>query len=434
MKKGLYLLVVFCFFLPLVAQAADKLSTQDLLDNLKSQDAGKRADAAKELGERGEKLGMDALIQAASDKEEKVQLAVVTAISQINDPRQVSGLSAAARNTRGKAQLLALEMLSEHYVPARHQNSFLEVWTSLGELFTPPEPNVIEPWTQVDAEAVDAVIHVLDDKDSTNRIQAAATLGILRIDQGIPRLTYYLRSPDEQMVRTCIRSLGTIGKPEAGASLVPLLNSPRPAIVADAARVLGQLRYTPAVPELQKLMRNSKDEQVRITAFQAISRIADPSSESMMRVALGSEDKDMRRFGIEGIGRMRLAGYKEPLQREFQRESSRELKLALSFALFAIGEKAYVDTLVRSLDDRLYKSQVREYLIELGEPAVASVAEYLKVGDPELRLRVVRTLGEMSQPSAIPFLEPYMKDKDIGIAQAATDAIRELKKAQSQKL
>jgi len=182
--KG-YALVTILVALPL--WAGEKLSTEELIRNLKSSDSRTRIEAADELGDRGEKLGLDALIQATTDKDAKVQMAVVKALSKINDPRKVSALSAAVRNTKKDAQREAIHRLTEVFIPSRDQGALEELWASIAQLFNPPHPVVAEPWIQVDQEAVDAITFVMDDPSSENRIEAAATLGILRATLALPR-------------------------------------------------------------------------------------------------------------------------------------------------------------------------------------------------------------------------------------------------------
>ncbi|MCI0614370.1 HEAT repeat domain-containing protein [bacterium] len=427
MRKIIEIMAVASLAFSLAAFAGDKLSTQELLDNLKHADASKRANAAEELGARGEKLGLDALIQATADKEQKVQMAAVVALGKINDPRQVEALSTAIRNSHGKAQKEAMHLLTERYIPTADRGALKELWNSVEDLFTPPHPIVVEPWIQVDQQAIDALVFVLDDKNSENRIEAAADLGILKAEPAIPHLATYLHSPNEKMVRTCVRSIGYIGKKESGEYLIPTLQHSDEKIVADAANVLGLFHYRDALPELIRLLDYSRDYELKKASLQAISRIGDPSSEPIMKKYFGSDDKDFRQYAIEGFGRMKLHGYLDPLKREFQRENSRQIKLALSFSLFMLGDTAYIDTLVRSLDDSLYSQQVRFYLFELGGQAVPKIADYLKVQDASFRIKVIRILGDMHQTGAITYLEPYMKDKNVEVAQAATDAIRELK-------
>ena len=127
---------------------------------------------------------------------------------------------------------------------------------------------------------------------------------------------------------------------------------------------------------------------------------------------------------------MKLRNYLDPLKRDIQTEKDRRLKLALAFSLFQLGDQAFIETLVRALPDRVYRPQAREYIVELGTPAVPQVAGYLKSEEKPLRLQVMRVLADMHQPEAIGYLEPWMKDKDIEIAQTATDAIRELRRTQ----
>jgi HEAT repeat protein len=431
MRKTIVIMAVASFVFSLAAFAGDKLSTQELLDNLKSQDKGKRADAAEELGDRGEKLGLDALIQATTDKEQKVQMAVVVALGKINDPRQVEALSTAVRNTKDDAQKEAMHLLVEHYIPTSDRGALKELWNSVEDLFSPPQVVTVEPWIQVDQQAIDALLFVLDDKNSKNRIEAAADLGILKAEPAIPHLATYLRSPNEKMVRTCVRSIGYIGKKESGEYLIPVLQHTNEKIVGDAATVLGLFRYQPALPELVRLLDYSRNYELKKASLQAISRIGDPSSEPIMKKYFASDDKDFRQYAIEGFGRMRLQGYLDPLKKEFQRENSRQIKLALSFSLFMLGDTAYIDTLARSLDDSLYSQQVRFYFFELGGRAVPQLADYLKVQDNSFRIKVIKILGDMHQTAAISYLEPYMQDKNLEVAQAATDAIRELKLIQN---
>lgn len=429
--KRIKSLILLLFLLTSTLMAAEKLSTEALLQNLKNSDAGVREKAAKELGDRGEKLGIDALIEATSDPDQRVQMAVVRAIANIPDPRQVTGLCQAVRNTQGKAQEEAIHLLTQHYVPSKDNNALQELWDSLGSLFNPPHPIIAEPGIRVDDEAVDALIFVLDDKNSENRMEAAATLGILRSERGLPRLKYYLQSPNEQMARTCVRSIGYIGNTEAGADLIPLLKHQDENVALDAARVLGQFRYKPALAELQEFLDYRRDKEHRRVILQAISRIGDPSSEPVMTQYVSADDKEMRQYAIEGFGRMGLVQYKDSLAKQFQREESKQIKLALCFSLFALGERAYIDTLILSIDERGYRDQLREYFAELGDRAIPEFAPYLKSGEKETKLKIIRLLGDMHRPNAIPLLEPYLKHPDMEIAQAATDSIRELKRIDS---
>ncbi|HSP06833.1 MAG TPA: HEAT repeat domain-containing protein, partial [Acidobacteriota bacterium] len=394
MKKCILLALIALITAPLLLHAA-KQSTDELLAALKSEKASTREKAARELGERGEKLGLQALVAATADKDKNVQMAAVVAIGKINDPGQVSALCKAVRNANGEAQKEGLHLLTEHYIPNYDRDSLKEMWKSMADVFNPPHPAIAEPWIPVDDEAIDAILFVLDDKNSENRIEAAATLGILRTDKAIPRLTYYLNSPNPKMARTCVRALGYIGKSDSGSALVPMMKHSDREVVIDSIRVLGQFRYAPALPDLTQFLEFNRDERYKEVALQAISRIGDPSSEQTVKKYYSSSNKEMRQYSIEAFGRMKLRGYLDPLKRELQKEKDMRLKLAMCFSLFALGDPAYIESLVRALPDRIYKPQAREYIIELGKPAVPQVAGYLKSEKKELRLEVIRILADM---------------------------------------
>ena len=428
-KKYLLLTVVVLLVTPWNV-FAEKASTEELIASLKSEKSSTREKAAKELGERGEKLALQALVETAGDKDKGVQMAVVQAIAKINDPGRIPAMCEALRRSSGDAQKEAMHLLTENYVQNYDRDELKEMWKSMGELFDPPHPIIAEPWIPVDSETIETLIYVLDDKDSENRIEAAATLGILRSERALPRLQYYLRSPNQQMVRTCVRAIGYIGDRNAAASVIPLLQHGDREVVIDAIRVLGQFRYKEALPELHRFVQYNREDSYKRIALQAISRIGDPSSEEILKGYYSYGNKDIRQYSIEGLGRMKLGGYLDPFKREYQNEKDRRIKLALAFSLFQLGDKAYIETIVQALPDRVYRNQAREYLIELGPAAVPHLANYLKSEDKELRVQVIRVLGDMHQPEAIGYLEPYIQDKDIEIAQVATDAIRELKSAE----
>lgn len=428
-KKSILFTIMAFLALPLFVQA-EKMSTEQLIAALKSEKASTRENAARELGERGEKLGLPALVETTGDKDPDVQVAVVHAIGKIQDPGQLSAICQAVRRSNWEAQKEAMHLLTEHYIPNYDRDSLDEMWKSMNTLFDPPHPVVAEPWMNLDDEAVDALLFALDDKNSNNRVEAAATLGIMRSEKAIPQLTYYLNSPNQKMARTCVRALGYIGKTDTGASLVPMMKHADRDVVMDSIRVLGQFRYLPALPELTRFLEYNRDERYKEIALQAVSRIGDPSSEPVMKKYYSSDNKILRQFAIEGFGRMKLQGYMDPLKRQFQGEKDKRLKLAICFSLFKLGDTAYIETLVNALGDRVYRPQAREYIIELGSPAVPQVAGYLKTDEKSLRLQIIRVLADMHRAEAIPYLEPYMKDKDLEVAQTTTDAIRELKRTQ----
>jgi HEAT repeat protein len=429
--KALMCMILALLFITPMAMAKDKLSLQELMNNLKSQDPKTRASAANELGDRGEKPALEALVTATGDPDQNVQMAAVKAVAKVEGPSSVAAKSQAVKNASGAAEREGIYLLTETYIPQNKRGILRSFFTSIGNFFNPPEPITVDPWVKVDPQAIDALIYVLDDQKSENRIQAAATLGILRADKALPRLIFYLKSPNDEMVRTCVQSIRQIGKPEAGADLVPLLKHSDKQIVVDSARVLGAFRYKPAIPALTEFLDYSTKDEYKEVALQALSMMGDPSTEATMRKYLDSKNKNLRQYAIEGLGRMGAKNYVETFERDFQREQSRQIKLALSFSLYSLGRKAFLDTLVRSIDDNLYKDQVRDYFIELGAKAVPDMAAYLKPADSSFRIRIFHMFQEMHQPSAISYLEPYVKDSDIKVAQAATDAINELKKVQS---
>jgi HEAT repeats len=154
MRLARLIIVVLSFVFVLPSFAAQKLSTDELIQNLKAQDPKVREEAAKEVGDRGEELGLEALDQATLDKDPKVQMAVVEALGKIHHPQQVSYLSRAVQNTKGEAQEKAMNLLAEVYIPSHEHGALKKIWTTISSLFDPPEVTVVDPWMLVDPEAI----------------------------------------------------------------------------------------------------------------------------------------------------------------------------------------------------------------------------------------------------------------------------------------
>lgn len=420
MMKRLQLFLYLLLLVPALV-LAEKPSTDELIRQLQSGDSGDRAKAARELGERGEALGVPALIQATHDKEENVQMAVVHAIGKINTLDQIHAMSEAVKNTSGDAQQEAIDQMNHRFLnkqEGRADEALLKL----------ERPTSTYP--AVDTEATDALLQVLDDKNSTNRILAAAALGMMKVQSALPRLQYYLKSPNDDMTRICVRAVGNIGQKDQGAGLIPLLKHPNESIVVDTVRVLGYFRYQPALAELQHFLDYSNKKEYKRVALQAICRIGDPSSEPLVRKYFQDDDDLMRQYAIEGFGRLHLTQDTANLERTYLREKDKTEKLALSFSLFLLGRKAYLDNLVRALDEKPYEDLVRAYLVEIGDDAVDPLSGYLKPADRKFRIRLLQMFGEIGSEKSLVYLEPYLKDEDVNVAQAATDAVRDIKRKQ----
>ncbi len=93
-----------------------------------------------------------------------------------------------------------------------------------------------------------------------------------------------------------------------------------------------------------------------------------------------------------------------------------------------MGESAYIDTVVLNLKDPEFESQAESYLVELGPRAVPGVAAYLKGADKKFKIQLIDLLGNMHQPVAITYLEPYLRDQGSGNCESGNKRSRKVEK------
>ncbi len=142
-------------------------------------------------------------------------------------------------------------------------------------------------------ESVPTLINLLDSKETAISCAASRTFEyfywkneavIERKNWGVNPLVQLLKSPDDK-IRVC--AINALSESESFRALHPLLiqlSSNNDLAASGAARALGMLRQTPAIPALQEVVFNHTSPIVRAQALVALIRLNSPIDEK-------SEDK-----------------------------------------------------------------------------------------------------------------------------------------------
>jgi HEAT repeat protein len=100
--------------------------------------------------------------------------------------------------------------------------------------------------------------------DATEKVVLGGSLGQFGDGRALDFLLERLDDPDPSGLEETVRSLGSIGAPEAAARLVPLLESERPTIVRTAARALVRCG---GLEELKVLRRETSSRSIHSSAL-----------------------------------------------------------------------------------------------------------------------------------------------------------------------
>ena len=172
------------------AESSSAVSTNPMLDLLKSPKAGTRAKAARELGKAQDPTTVPALADALSDPSDKVRREVIIALAQIHQPDSLEALIKATRDTDDECRVLAVQSLVGYYtgtVPTAGFGGFVKKnWDRAKEHFN-ADTTRINPGVPVDPKVIAALDSTLNGAGSNRASQEAAKgLGILVAESAVP--------------------------------------------------------------------------------------------------------------------------------------------------------------------------------------------------------------------------------------------------------
>jgi len=203
-------------------------------------------------------------------------------------------------------------------------------------------------------------------------------LGRQRIDHVAP-IVGLLKDSDPEIVAQAAKVLGDVKYAEAAAQLMPLLSHDYPRARFYAAEALGRIKYEQAIPELLKMIEANNDEDVYI-----------------------------RHAGVLALSRI---GKQEPIV-ALASSSSRSLRIAAVLVLRRLGSEK-VSVFLKDQDEYIVTEAARaindDWSIEPALPALAAtLAETRFTSEPLLRRAInaaLRVGGEKELDMVIAFAQ-----------------------------
>ena len=386
-----------------------------------------RARAARDLGQSADINAIPALAKAVFDPSVKVRREVVIALAQFHGPQVIDALIHSTRDGDEDVRILAIRSLVGYYtgnVPKPGFEGFVKkTWRRAKRAFA-PDNTQIDPGIYVDPKVVNALIDSLKDQRSTDVEQEAAWgLGVLLAKAGVPALVEAAHSSDVDLARESLNALQKIKDEAAGPQLVDLLNSPNNDIKRDAAITVGILRTEQAVPKLQSIFNNDPNKETQEKALEGLAYIGSKVSVPTFSSELWSNKKEYRIAAAEGLGRARDSQTLPELQRAIMAEKDDSVKLAMEFAITALGRMDYLNNLVEDLDSRRGDT-ARAYLTELAHRPefLPRLYPYLQSRNSTVRRRLCTVLMYSGDRSSLEPLDRLTHDPDAEVASQALRA------------
>jgi len=392
-----------------------------------------RAEAARSLGKDGDPTTIPALAAALSDPSPKVRREVVLALAQFHRQDVLPPLEQASKDLDDDVRVSAVQCLVGYYSGVLPGSGFTglmrRTWQRAAGHFQADDSR-IDPGITVDPTVITALIAAMKDtRSNAASRESAKGLGILTAKQAVPDLVAAAHASDPDLAREALNSLAKIKDLDSGPKLVDLLDSPNKDIKRDACVTVGILRAREALPKLQALFENDADQKDKVAAMQGLAFLGDKVSVPVFTKALWSDDKDIRQGAGEGLARAADPQSLGELQRALSVEKDASPKLAMEFALAAMGKEDALNDLVSSLGSKVRGDVGRAYLTELARnPAfLPKLYPYLQSPDAGIRKRLCTVLMYSGDQGSLQQLDRLEHDPDSDVAAAALRAKRAIR-------
>jgi HEAT repeat protein len=420
------LALLLALLTPAVADAAARLSFDDLLANLKSPNAKTRQEAAAALGKARRREAIPGLSALARDSESKVRFEGAHALRELRDPAAIPALVTFTEDAESNIRQEAIMALVELYVDtdrAAGVERFIEVFSDQYDRTTLPPHSKVEP------AVLRALTLGLRDDDPRIREESALALGLLGARSSLPELGQALQDPEPSVRGAAALAIAKLGGAEHGKALVALLADDAGSVRNRVLHAIGVLKVKEAGPALRETFEANRRKEIGLRALEALSRVADPAQADLFRELIQDADPGRRRLAIEGLARVSDASVLPAFKKDYQREKSDELKVAYSFAITLLGDRAFLDSVVLNLPSRTLGKRCRDYVMELGRGVLPELYTYLNDPDADIRAELCDILAMMGDPASVPRLSPLVNDPSPQVADRANRAIEHLRRA-----
>jgi len=404
-----------------------QVSIESFVYDLKQPDADRRQTAVRELGNNHYRPAIPQMIPLTSDPVAAVRRELVFAFERMDDMATLPGFIALASDVEPDIRGRAVAGIVNVYVPHAIDLTLGTIKERLS-LGTAGDLDVlVEPDVNVDPIATETLRSRLSDSDRGIRRNAIRGLGILRAKRAIPDLLQVVREDRDNGLRLDgVRALRKIGDPTVGSALVAQLNINDNDVRYELISTLAALRYRPAVPALTRIVEQSNHTDVAcILALAALADLADPVSAPIFERFRADRDERLRLFANEGIARIADDTMKTDISSARLTEKSERVRTAQAFALLRLGQSEYLDELIRALDRPATRDLAKEYLLET-RPEYREALFAPRTTSSATRAELAEVFGLMGDPNALPRLQEMTHDSDKDVAQAAERATRRI--------
>jgi HEAT repeat protein len=445
------------------------IPTEVLLAGLRHPQPENRAEAARILGMRHEKIAVEPLIALLQDEQERdiVKHAVLDALSHIKDQQALQPILKALQHDESAEIRASAARALGQFSGLRAMNGLIDALQTDRKIIVQIE--VIRALGHVRHERVETVLIDLLTSNPNAMLQTATvdTLGQLQSQRAtMPLITLLRQTPSSMMRREVTKALGRVRDPKAVPSLMAIIEQSDndPILQGMAITALGQIGDRRAVQPLVQIL-DADNPVLSLHTIEALGLLGDRDASPSLTTRLQAQLKTAALLPIQPIHKtftdhLRLLheqtalvhalgklqdprsvdGLYEALTgREFPRDSAEGLRLRASLyqrrrttmvVLSKLKPDRIVDLFVSLLQDpdETICAEAARLLGDLhdvraGAPLIAALADTAV----EVRLEAAGALGKLQASQAVSPLIVRLQDPSVLVRERTVQALAELR-------
>jgi HEAT repeat protein len=375
---------------------------QDVIRLLRHPDAGTRLVAVRRLTNAGFVAAAEPVAAVLTDPDDRVQLAAIEAELAFFQSDRLGGGGLFGRGSSDSAAQAAFEA-----------GPLLRgAW---------PVPGVV--LDQLLLATRDANARVRFDAIHAFGFLAEAPLAA----DTVKRLALELDHYDPIIRAATARVIGRLRAEAAAEAVAVALVDSNDVVRLYATETIGLIRDTKSLATLRDQFTRARGDMIGVT-FLAIGRIGSRDDLELFRQRIADRAPAMRRAAVEGLSRIDDRDALPAIESLLKNDRDNEVRLAAACGLQRMGQQQ-THVIAPMLVLRDVNAAARDCLFEIGPPAVPGIIATLGVAtDSRHRADLVQLVGYLGGPIEVGFIEPLAADPDERVRRAVGHAIARLRR------
>jgi HEAT repeat protein len=380
-----------------------------------------------------------AVTQYLNSQNVDTRIEVIRQLIALGGKDTIDPLIRGTQDADAEVQIRATDGLVNFYLPGYVRqglgSSVVRAGASLRAKFSDTNDQVIDGFVTVRPEVIAALGKLARGGASMDaRANACRAIGILRGQAALPDLIEALRTNDNRVMYEALVAVEKIRDPSAGPKITYLLRDLDDRVQSAAIEAVGLLRTEEARTALRDIVNHPRNNRSERSALASLAFMPEAQDRAVFHRYLGSKDDKLRASAAEGLSRIADPADKTTLEQSWKSEEKMLPRLAAAFGLamdgnLDLGDEAPFRYLINTLNSVAYRDVAAAYLIEAARRTEVRKALYkpLEEGTRDEKIQLSRVLAASGDEGSVPHLEKMSRDSDGDVAQEGLRALRSLR-------